>query len=321
MKREQSAGIIDTLTSGYGLINRWPALLAPPILLDLFLWFGPRLSVRAPLQAAADLLASQGETNEQMLTIIRDAAAQSDLFALLALQVPSMMRLLNPAQTPLAGNRPLVDVTEPGSALGIGLLVLLTGLLLSMIYFVPIARVVRDGRPGLAGIGASIGRAWLRQLALILLLIGGGIAAAIPLGIITALLALVGAPLQALVLFAAQIAVIWLVVYLFFADDAIVVSEVGPLRAIRYSIAVVRHNFWASLGLIALTIVISWGLPEVFKALARVAFGVPVAIVANAYINAGLAAASMLFYRERLARWQQQQRAAALSRVGPGAPQ
>ena len=77
MKREQSAGIIDTLTSGYGLINRWPALLAPPILLDLFLWFGPRLSVRVPLHAAADMLAGQGETNEQMLTIIREAAAQS----------------------------------------------------------------------------------------------------------------------------------------------------------------------------------------------------------------------------------------------------
>jgi hypothetical protein len=320
MKREPRTSIIDTLSSGYGLINRWPLLLAPPILLDLFLWFGPRLSVQAPLLAAADLLVSQGEASDELVAIVRQAAGQSDLFALLAIQLPSMMRLLSPATTPLAGSRPLLDLTDPALALGVGLLLALAGFLLAMVYLVPIARVVRDGRPGLTGAASPIWRSWLRLLALVLLLAGGLVALAIPLALVTAVLALGGLPLGPVVLFAAQVAAIWLVVYLFFVIDAIVVSEVGPLRAIRYSVAVVRHNFWSALGLILLTLIISLGLPEVFKAIARLAAGVPVAIVANAYINTGLAAASMLFYRERLARWQQQQRAAALSRVGPGAP-
>lgn len=320
MEREPRTGIIDTLSSGYGLINRWPLLLAPPILLDLFFWFGPRLSAQAPLLAAADLLVSQGETSDEMVTLVRQAAAQSDLFALLAIQLPSMMRLLNPAATPLAGGRPLVDLAEPALALAVGLLLALAGFLLSMVYLVPIARVVRDGRPGLASIMPPIWRSWLRFLALVLLLAGALVALAIPLALATAALAMIGLPLGPAVLFAAQVAAIWLVVYLFFVIDAIVVSEVGPVRAIHYSIAVVRHNFWSSLGLILLTLIISLGLPEVFKAIARLAAGVPVAIVANAYIHTGLAAAAMLFYRERLARWQQRQRGAALSRVGPGAP-
>jgi hypothetical protein len=320
MMREPRTGIIDTLSSGYGLINRWPLLLAPPILLDLFLWFGPRLSAQAPLLAAADLLVSQGEASDEMVAIVRQAAGQSDLFALLAIQLPSMMRLLSPAATPLAGSRPLLDLADPALALGVGLLLALAGFLLAMVYLVPIARVVRDGRPGLTSVAMPIWRSWLRLLALVLLLAGGLLALAIPLALVTAVLALSGLPLGPVVLFAAQVAAIWLVVYLFFVIDAIVVSEVGPLRAIRYSVAIVRHNFWSALGLILLTLIISLGLPEVFKAIARFTAGVPVAIVANAYINTGLAAASMLFYRERLARWQQQQRAAALSRVGPGAP-
>jgi hypothetical protein len=322
MDRTRGAGIIDTISSAYGLVSRWPALLVPPILLDLFLWFGPRLSVEAPIQALADLLASQGEAGQQqeMVAVVRNAAAQSDLFALLALQVPSMMRLLVPSQTPLADNRPVLAVEEPSTAFLGALLLILAGLLLSMVYLVPIARVVRDGKIGLAGVAPAVGRGWLRQVALLLLLIAGALAIALPLALVTALLAAAGIGLLPLMNFVISVAAVWLVVYLFFAIDAIVISEVGPLRAIRYSVAVVRHNFWSSLGLIGLTLVISLGLQEIFKLIARSVVGVPIVIVVNAYISTGLAAASMLFYRERLARWQQQQRAAALSRVGPGAP-
>jgi hypothetical protein len=322
MDRERRTGIIDTISSAYGLVYRRPALLLPPILLDLFLWFGPRLSIEGPLRALADLLASQADAGQQeeAIAVVQAAAAQSDVFALLALQVPSMMRLLSPAQTPLAANRPVVAIDEPATAALAGLLLSFAGLLLSMVYLVPIGQIVRDGRFDPKGIVPAVGRAWLRQVGLLLLLIGGGLAVALPLAVITALLAVAGIGVLPLVQFAVSIAAIWLVVYLFFAIDAIVVSEVGPLRAIRYSVAVVRHNFWSTLGLIGLTFLISWQLPELFKLIARNAIGVPIAIVANAFISTGLVAAAMLFYRERLARWQQQQRAAALSRVGPGAP-
>lgn len=320
MERERRTGIIDTLSAAYGLVNRWPLLLAPPILLDLFFWFGPRLSVQQPVEALADLIGSQGNANQEVLSVLRQAAGQSDLLALLAIQLPSMMRLLGPGQVPLADNRPAVAIASPASAFGLGLLLALAGMLLSMVFLVPIAHAVRDGRPAWSATVAPVARAWLRQLGLIALLLGVGLAVIIPLSIVTALLTLAGLSLLSFLLVIIQLGAVWLLVYLFFAVDAIVLSEVGALRAVRYSVLVVRHNFWSSLGLILLTLVISLGLPEVFKLIARVPAGVPVAIVANAYINTGLAAASLLFYRERLARWQHQQRAATLSRAGPGAP-
>src|ERR1044071_10211247 len=38
-------GVIDTLTDGFQLVNRAPGLLLVPVLLDLLLWLGPKLSV------------------------------------------------------------------------------------------------------------------------------------------------------------------------------------------------------------------------------------------------------------------------------------
>jgi hypothetical protein len=295
-----------------------------PLLLDLFLWFGPRLSAQAPIEALVDWAAAQSEgtpdtANQLVLDTMRQAAAQADLFGLLATQIPSMILLLDPAQTPLAANRPIIMLTSIPATIVVSLILVLIGLLLSIVYLTPIAQTVRAGAPDLAAASQRVWFYWLRVVALILIIFVAAIAVTVPLSIIAALLTVVGVNLLPLFLFVMQLAAIWLLFYLFFVVDAILVSEVGPLRAMRYSVAVVRHNFWSTLGLIVLTLLIARGLPIVFTVLARVIVGVPIAIVANAYISTGLAAASMIFYRDRLARWQQQQRAAALNRVGPGA--
>ena len=38
-------GVIDTLTAGYSVVNRSPWVLLIPILLDVFLWLGPQISL------------------------------------------------------------------------------------------------------------------------------------------------------------------------------------------------------------------------------------------------------------------------------------
>ena len=40
----RKSGVIDTISAGYAAINRQPWLLLAPILLDLLLWLGPRVS-------------------------------------------------------------------------------------------------------------------------------------------------------------------------------------------------------------------------------------------------------------------------------------
>ena len=47
-------GIIDTLSAGFQTVNRHLYLLLVPILLDLFYWLGPRLTVK-PARASTAL--------------------------------------------------------------------------------------------------------------------------------------------------------------------------------------------------------------------------------------------------------------------------
>ena len=96
-----------------------------------------------------------------------------------------------------------------------------------------------------------------------------------------------------------QLLLFW---YLFFFSDAVVVSEVGPVRAALYSIRLVLTNFWPAFGFIIITWVIMRGLHVVWQGLAQAPIGLALAIFGNGYVESGLAAASMLFYRNRITR-------------------
>jgi hypothetical protein len=95
--------------------------------------------------------------------------------------------------------------------------------------------------------------------------------------------------------------VLWIYFYLFFTTDALFVSRVPPQVAIQHSIAVVRYNFWSTMGFIALLMVISAGFWYLWLELAH-SLGPPgmgLALVGHIYISTGLAAASMTYYMDR----------------------
>jgi hypothetical protein len=109
--------------------------------------------------------------------------------------------------------------------------------------------------------------------------------------------------------------VAWL--YLSRTTDAIAVSDAGPLRAIKLSVTVVRRNFWSMLRLFAAGWLISSGFPIAWAYLAQQTAGVPLAVVGNAFLNTGLLAAAMIFYRERLAALDQPAGAGGSQRQSP----
>lgn len=300
MKKEQRAGLIDTISLGYGLVTRRPWLLVVPVLLDLFLWFGPRLPAPQLLDQLATTNDQVGEVNRQILVGQRLIGPDSDLFALLASQVPSMLVHLRPDQPSLQVARPVLQLGDMVLA-GLGLLMAIGSLWLAMLYWVPIAQVVRGERLAPLELGRRAGRAGLVLLVLSLMLMVVGLAIGIPIAIVIGVAALAGyQPIVALLTAIVLVGFIWLAIHLAFTVDAIVISQAGPVRAVRYSLAVVRSYFWATVGLIILSRVIAAGLSGiVFVALASTTVGVPIAIVANAYITTGLVAAGMIFYRDR----------------------
>ena len=115
----------------------------------------------------------------------------------------------------------------------------------------------------------------------------------------TAVVAPIVAALGTLLVFGA---VLFVILHLFFAVDAIFVSNVGPLGAIQRSVSVVRRHLWATVALVLLTWLILAGMDQVWTVLAsnlQSPYGTALSILGNAYIASGLIAAGMIFYIER----------------------
>src|SRR5581483_5841732 len=200
-RRREGLGVIDTLSAGFGLINRRLWLILLPVALDLFLWYGPRLSIAPVAQETTRLLnQSMALSAEQPLAVGRpseetvrenqiavaqtlDSLGRSNFFALHSVQGANF------AQVPtLTGNVEWLDVlfredldqratgdrdaafqiTNPLTLFAASFALTLALLLLGSLYFQALARAALAGEGAApAGALAFAGQVFLGWLRLI----------------------------------------------------------------------------------------------------------------------------------------------------------
>ena len=309
--------MIDTLSAGFQLVNRAPGLLLIPVLLDLLLWLGPKLSAAGLAERALSRLvptveqlgqeagpgaADQLDQLHQQVELIRQTAQAFNLLSLLAYRGGWTIRTAVPAErSGMAGAIEISTVTIL-AALAVGLT--LVGIALACVWLGALAQHVRDGRLDAGALIAAAPRYWLAILGFLVLATVAAVALLVPLTMAAVVVQIVAPGSGAIVgtQFLFWVAVLVGLIFLAFRTEAIVVSEVGPVRAALNSIRVVASDFWSSLGFIIITWVIMSGMGLIWSSLARAPAGQAVAILGNGYIESGLAAASMLFYRNRITR-------------------
>lgn len=315
--KPQNATLIDMISEGYSAVNRRPWLLIVPVALNLLLVWGTQLSF-------APLLRSLGNLMQRMQPADVDAALSQDVLqGLVAFGQVDMRRqlgLLNFVPVlPLSQTLPpdgagTIQVAGVGGAVLAFVLVNLVALPLSALFLVLAGQAVRrDPVPG-AWLVREGARVALAILAYVAVLIGAGLAIGLPYLFLSGLLMLVSPPVGVAAVLLLQLAGFWAWIYMGFANEAIVLGGEGPLRALRASFNLVRRNFWSTLGFLALSaFIIPVGLSVVWQALAVSQWGLLLAALGSAYIGSGLAAARMVFYRERIRR---AQNAPALASTG-----
>jgi hypothetical protein len=155
--REDSArplGAIGSLAAGFEMLGQRLWLIALPVLLDLLLWLGPRLSIAPLLKQFVDLLLAQPTADPRMASQVAQATQmleqfgdQFNLFSLLTalplLNVPSLLGQHVPGSvSPLDGPRvlPATNVLTP---MAWGVVLVPMGLLLGFLYLNSLARQVR----------------------------------------------------------------------------------------------------------------------------------------------------------------------------------
>lgn len=305
------AGLIDTLWTGFDLIRRHAWLLILPTAVDALLWIGPQLtagpvlerwaaSAVAPLAGDPGIERAVDEARGSAVELMREGEAlrRFNLLSLLAVPVIGLPSFRAGAP----GQGPVLELQSEGGVAAIGLGSLFAGLVLGALFYGLLGHVVREGALSPRQYLTDVPRALGALFALFGLLALIGLAVGVSIGALRSAPHL-DSPAVAGIIGPIIVAVlIWGFVYCFFTVDAIFVSRLWPIAAIKNSILVVRSHFWQTLGFIGMVFVISEGFPFVWEQVAMNlrAPGVILAILGHNYISSGIAAASMTYYKERI---------------------
>ena len=312
-------GIIDSLSVGFNTVTKRVWLIFVPVALDVYLWLGPRLSVAPVIRRLLPLFTvplEMGADYRQMVIQNRELLQQMEqsvnLFSLLSTSVPGVPTLMTGAVPQATFLRMDPPVWEWKSLWGYGVAIILlwlAGLLIGSLYLAAVGHSVdadnqrADGSAG--GLLSRVRFVWGR-VTLLAILVGVLITViALPLSLVLGILALLNMNLALIGLTLVTGMMLWISFYLVFVIPAIVVDRTGMWRAIWNSLNMVPRNFWATLGLVLLSLFINFGFSVIWQRMSTGSWLTFVAIVGNAYVGTGLVAAMFVFYRGRYALWQQ----------------
>jgi hypothetical protein len=298
-------------------LGRRLQLILIPVLLDLWLWLGPRLSVEPLFGAVArfyegaadveDLPADMAVMAEQVSQMLSSAGQNSNLMEALVsrslLHVPSLLVMLGP----IPGDW-VYAIGNPLAAAGLFVGLSVVGLFVGVVYMNLLAlRLPLGGgsKPATADeLVHQVLRHWLMVMLFIVVLFVLLAVAALPVMMGSVLLSFVSPALSSILAFVYAGAMLVLFFYLYFVTAAIVLDNVPLQRAVAQSFLVVRNNFLATLLFILLTTVITVGFALIMRQLTEASsIGVAIAILVNAYIGSGITLALFIFYRTRILRF------------------
>ena len=300
-------GVIDTIGLGYASLALRPLIVLPPIVLDLYLWLGLRITARPLTLEAASWVRDEGSDGAGIAEDLQ-RFERSNVMEFLSLRLPTFsMPTLVPNLTSSRLDQ-IGGTFEVGSApwwlvLVAAIVAFVIGLIVGAGWLVALAYVatgigaLRDALSPAITLRRSLAiGAWLTALAGLFLLVSSPFIAAAIAGII------VGFDGIGLFFLLLLFPVAWGYMFFFFSIQAIVVDRIGPFAALRASYKVVRGYFWQSMRFIVLSLTITTGFPFALRVFTTNAVGLTLAIVGHAFIASGMIAAAMLFYRDRARR-------------------
>jgi hypothetical protein len=306
-------GIIEALSAGLDAVVRHPWLLLIPLLLDLFLWMGPRL--QAPglyrsFEPALRQLTTQMATSEaryaaqELGKAIEQFFTQFNLFAWLSvglIGVPVINGGIDATLKLVTGSPPILWQMNGFSGYFLTFVIFtMIGLLIAALYWTLLGDFVR-GEPlqRVRWLRQSI-EVWKKLLVLMMSVLSLVFMSIFPLSMVMFMFSMFSAELASLVPLLAIVAAAWIILICLFTPHGLVVHHLPLGRAIQTSILIVRTNFVAVVGLIVIVSAISIGMGLIWEWLAADSWLRLIAMAGNALIGTGLIVASLLFYRNRV---------------------
>lgn len=304
-------GVIEALTVGFDRVRRQPWLMIIPLVLDLFLWIGPRLEAQ-PLYAqlepnlksiSTELDADGQKAVQDMSALLKDFLGRYNLFSWLSVGVvgvPAVNTTIDATAPLVTGTAPVdVPVNDLGTYLVIVIGLSVVGVLLGGLFW---SMLTLSQRVELFNLsvwlrnGLAIG-GQLLVLALVAILVA--LVLMFPLSILIALISAINLGLASFLPALFITGAVWVIFYLAFTVHGLALYRLPLARAVRISALIARIYFASTLGLAALSILIYVGLGVVWELFAPDSWLRLIAMAGHAFITASLASASLIYYQNR----------------------
>lgn len=323
-------GVLGCLMVGFEMLGHNWWLLTLPVLLDLFLWLGPQLSISPLIGGLATVIRGQPmpdvETARQVMLQAQALDQIGERFNLLSLlstvpllSIPSLLAQHAPGNLSPVGERAVFVVQDPLVAVGWSAVLIPVSLVLGFAYLNSLANRIQAlwekrkesdssitpaaqaGQPTPAGclLGNVIGKLFrMLSFAISLLMI---FMMFIPIwsvlvGVATVINQLLGMIIQGLT----AGLIVFFLIHLVFVVHGILLGGRGVLRAVLESIVLTRANFVSAMGLVVITTLIYLGLGFVWSMPAGDSWLLLIGILGNSCIATALIAGTFVFYQERI---------------------
>jgi hypothetical protein len=310
----QPMGVLGCLAAGFEIVARRPSLIILPLLLDLFLWLGPRLSL-APIFTELDqfyknLPPAEGQLallNEQLMLLSPQmssiGATRYNLFAALSpaplLGVPTAISVQLTLERPM-GVRPEIVIASPFVAFGWIVLLTVVGLGISALYLRVVGRQVITETEKELPDPQSFLTLWRHFIALVLIVLFILGPLSLAGSIFAFLVALISPGLFFFAMLSLFALLMFVVFHLIFAIPGMVQLRRSPLHAIQESILLTRVDFVGVSLLVLLILVISRGFNVVWTLPDPATWSNLIGIAGHAFVSTALIATLFVYYQERL---------------------
>lgn len=296
--------IVQALLAGFNTIANKPYLILLPILLDLFLWFGPGWRVDPVFQPFLESLSTLPGMDAPEYTSLLDTFQElwQDILTNFNLAVtlrtfpigvPSLMISKTSFLNPL-GRPQVLYLNSSAQVLGLGLVFILIGLALGSLYFQKISQQVLD-KGEKSNFKAFLKTFFQVVLMPILLLIILFILS-IPLVFLIAMVTMISPSISQFVTMIALVMIIWIIMPLIFTPHGIFLYRQNLIEAMMTSINVVRVSMSQTAWFILASFVLIQGLDYLWLAPNVDDWFLLVGILGHAFIVTAVTAASFHYF-------------------------
>ena len=306
-------GVIKVISAGCNLIAGKVYLLTGPILLDLFLLFGPRLRIDKFAQPLLDSMLRQLQTtggagSARQLDLLADmfyqAVSTVNLFGFLRTQPIGLSVIFTSGGdiTPL-GAAPVTQVT---SALLILLLIILfsiIGVVLGTVYYGFTAAAAGETRYSWKRFGKQLLNVILFYAALIVLLV----ILSVPFLCLMTILFMTVPLLYQIAMLIAVMLGCWLLIPLFYIPHGIFMKDLDFPAAVKESFKLASWGGMITIRFLMLALLISLGLDMVWTIPEQSSWLILISIFGHAFVSASMLAASFILFIE-MDKWQNENR-------------